>query len=152
MSPRTPEKPALANGRFADAISPDVTVKLVADPIVAPVEFKNEMLPVQDAAVPLDDADATLTTLMRAVSVLPRPAGGRVIVRVPVVDVCAKTDNMEPATMEVKMNFRINILRLSRGLSMTAVHAKAANRNQVIGASQYQTRAYIAPLPGWLLS
>jgi hypothetical protein len=87
ISPRIPDKPALANGRLADASCSEVTVKLVAEPIAVPVELRNEMLPVQDAAVPLDELDATLTTLIRAVSVLPRPAGGRLIVRVPVVDV-----------------------------------------------------------------
>jgi len=54
--------------------------------MVEPAEFRNEMVPVQEAAVPVDELAATFTTLICAVSVLPSPAGGRVMVRVPVLD------------------------------------------------------------------
>jgi len=74
-------------------ICPLVKVKEVAVPIRVPAVLKNEMLPVQDAAVPDDAAVAVLTTLTEAVSELPKPAGGKLAVRVvvvPVVVVCAK--------------------------------------------------------------
>jgi len=51
-------------------------VKGVAVPIRVPAALKNEMLPVQDAAVPVDDAAAVLTTLSWAVSELANPTGG----------------------------------------------------------------------------
>lgn len=73
-------------------------------------------MPEQDAAVPLDELVTTLTILISAVSVLPRPAGGRVIVRVAVVVVvvCPNTGNIELAiTREFTTNFRMNIHRLS---------------------------------------
>lgn len=76
-SPCTPVKPALAKGRLAEVSCPDAIVKLVADPIVTPVALRKETVPVQDAAVPLEDSAATLTTLIRAVSVLPSPKGGK---------------------------------------------------------------------------
>ena len=117
ISPREPDRPALANGRLEEAICPEVTVNELAEPMVAPLELRNEMLPVQDAAVPLEESDAALTTLMRAVSVLPRPAGGSVRVRVPVVVVCASSDNIEPAvTSEIEINLRRDMLNLSREL------------------------------------
>jgi hypothetical protein len=60
-------------------------VKAVAFPIAAPLALANETEPVQDAAVPLDEAAAILTTLTCAVSVLPRPTGGKMKFRVVVV-------------------------------------------------------------------
>ena len=109
-----PLRPAEEKGRLAAVIWPEVTVKLVAEPMTAPLELRNEMVPVQEAAVPLDDSVAAFTTLMRAVSVLPSPAGGNVKVRVLVVDDCANNDNADPAArIEVKTSFRKTILRLS---------------------------------------
>ncbi len=77
ISPRGAERPELPKGRLPDEVWPDAMVKLVEAPMVAPLALTKETLPVQDAAVPLDDAVATLVRLMRAVSVLARPKGGR---------------------------------------------------------------------------
>jgi hypothetical protein len=48
----------------------------VAAPIIAPLAFKNEIVPVQEAAVPLFEAEAVFTTLICAVSELASPTGG----------------------------------------------------------------------------
>lgn len=84
-SPRVPENPEVPNGSGIEAICPDPMVKEVAFPITAPVEPTNETEPVHDAAVPLEAAEAVLTTLTCAVSVLPSPTGGKANVRVAVV-------------------------------------------------------------------
>ena len=76
-SPWVPEKPEVPNGSDTEAIWPVPTVKVVALPITVPAELANETEPVHDAAVPLDDAEAMLTTLTCAVSVLPNPTGGK---------------------------------------------------------------------------
>ena len=55
--------------------------------LAAPLVLTKEILPVQDAAVPLEDAVAVLTTLSCAVSELPSPTGGKLNDRVVVVDV-----------------------------------------------------------------
>jgi hypothetical protein len=65
------------NGRVAEKIWPLVTVKGVAVPIVAPAELTNDRLPVQEAAVPLDELAAIFTTLIWAVSELASPTGGK---------------------------------------------------------------------------
>jgi hypothetical protein len=59
-----PELPTLEYGSDAENNCPAVTVKLAAEPIVAPAESRNVMVPVHDAAVPLDELEATLTTLI----------------------------------------------------------------------------------------
>ena len=90
---RRPVEPTFVKGKVMAEICPLVKVKEVAVPIRVPAVLKNEMLPVQDAAVPDDAAVAVLTTLTEAVSELPKPAGGKLAVRVvvvPVVVVCAK--------------------------------------------------------------
>ena len=66
----------LEYGRLAEKIWPDVTVKLEAVPIAFPLESTNEMLPLHDAAVPLDELLARFTTFICAVSVLANPTGG----------------------------------------------------------------------------
>jgi hypothetical protein len=85
ISPRLPERPALANDRLTDEVMPDAMVKLVAVPMVAPLAFTNETLPVQEAAVPEEDAVAVLVRSTRAVSVLPSPNGPELCVCVVVV-------------------------------------------------------------------
>jgi len=106
ISPRTPEMPALENGRLPEEIWPLVTVNVAGEPIAVPAAFKNEMVPVHEAAVPLEESEATLTTFIRAVSVLPSPAGGRLMVRVPVVDVCANSESIDPdAITEIEISF-----------------------------------------------
>src|SRR5689334_20446033 len=81
-SVRRPVAPTLVNGRVAEKIWPVVMVKGVAVPIVAPVEDTNEMLPVQAAAVPVEEAVAVLTTFSCAVSEAASPIGGELNVRV----------------------------------------------------------------------
>lgn len=148
ISPRIPEIPALENGRLPEEIWPLVTVNVAGEPIATPLAFRNEMLPVHEAAVPLVESEATLTTLMRAVSVLPSPAGGRLMVRVPVVDVCANSDSIEPeaiseieislwkrmltrrviANHSCRMNLLLNVLnaKLSRALHTPLLRAGLA--------------------------
>jgi hypothetical protein len=88
ISPLDPERPALEKARLTDEVTPEAIVKVVAVPMVLPVALTNATLPVQDGAVPPVDAVAMLVRFTRAVSVLPRPKGGRWEVRVVVV--CAK--------------------------------------------------------------
>jgi len=76
-SPRLPENPALVKGRLTDEVTPLATVNVVAVPMVAPAVLTKDTVPVQEAAVPLDDALAKLVRSSRAVSVLPNPKGGR---------------------------------------------------------------------------
>ena len=94
-----------------------VTVKLAAEPITVPLELRNEIVPVQEAAVPPDEVVATFTTLIRAVSVLPRPVGGKGNVRVVVeLEVCASNDQTEPdARIAVRRTLRRTMFRLSWG-------------------------------------
>jgi hypothetical protein len=82
---RAPEIPALENGRLTDDVWPEAIVKLVAVPIVAPLAFTKDTVPVQDAAVPAAVAVAILVRLTRAVSVLPNPNGGKFAVFADVV-------------------------------------------------------------------
>ena len=85
---RVPVAPAPEKGRLAEEVSPAVTVNGVALPIVVPLALRNEIVPVQEVAVPPDALAAKFTTLISAVSVAPSPTGGKVKSRVPVV-VCA---------------------------------------------------------------
>ena len=66
---------AFANASFTSTLCPAAAVYVVAVPIVAPFEFKKEMLPVQEALVLVPFA-ARLVTVTCIVSVLPIPAGG----------------------------------------------------------------------------
>jgi hypothetical protein len=113
MEARVPEEPAPENGRWAAKICPEVTVNGVALPIVAPLAFTNEMLPVQDAAVPSDALAAKFTTLISAVSVAPRPTGGRLKFRVLVVVLCAKAVEMAPMPAKIKTRLLIDMSYLS---------------------------------------
>ena len=93
ITPTTSARVALddsfANGKLAENTSPLAMVKLAALP-TAPLGPTNEMLPLQDAAVPLDDALALLSTLICRVSLLASPTGGKSNVRVfELDDVCA---------------------------------------------------------------
>ena len=85
ISPRVPLRPALENGREPETICPDPAVKVTGLPMAAPLALRNEIDPVHEAAVPDDDVVAPFTTLTRAVSVLPRPKTGSVVVRVTVL-------------------------------------------------------------------
>lgn len=55
----------------------------------APLTLVNVIVPVQDAAVPVEEFTATLATFSSADSVLPSPIGGKWKVRVVDVVVCA---------------------------------------------------------------
>jgi hypothetical protein len=81
ISPRMPDNPALANGSVTVLNCSDPTVKDVAVPI-SPFALKNEIVPVQDGAgvlLPEDAAAAAavFTTVIEAVSLLPKPMGGK---------------------------------------------------------------------------
>jgi hypothetical protein len=89
MLDRGVEIAAFAKGRLTEVVTPEAMVKLVAVPIVLPVALTNDAVPVHEAAVPLDDAEARFVRLMRAVSELPNPNGGKFRVRVVVLVVCA---------------------------------------------------------------
>ena len=85
ISPRVPVIPAFENGRLVEKTSPPAMVKLDAVPIAVPLEFAKLTVPVQDAAVPVDDAVAAFRMLICNVSVLPIPTGGKAELRVDVV-------------------------------------------------------------------
>jgi len=50
-------------GKVVEKICPAATVKDTGLPVAVPLEFENEIVPVQDAAVPLVGALAVFTTL-----------------------------------------------------------------------------------------
>ncbi len=113
-SVRVPDAPAFENGRLTEEIWPLVTVKDVAEPMAVPPELRNPMVPVQDAAVPLDEAVATFTTLTCRVSELPSPIGPDAEVTVDVelvVVVCAGAQAAvsTPAADRVNANLRKDI-------------------------------------------
>jgi hypothetical protein len=78
-------------------LCPDVRVNGDAVPIVAPDAFRNDTVPLQEAAVPEDVLFALFTRMISAVSVLPSPVGGKVTWRVFVVVVCPITTTTETA-------------------------------------------------------
>jgi hypothetical protein len=81
-SVRTPVAAVLAKGRLTEAVTPLAAVNEVALPITDPAALAKETVPVQDAAVPLDEAVARFVTLIWAVSELANPTGGKVEVSV----------------------------------------------------------------------
>jgi hypothetical protein len=89
MTPRTSVRTlvdaVLAKGRLTEAVTPLATVNEVALPITVPTALANEIVPVHDAAVPLDEDVARLVTLIWAVSELANPTGGKLDVCVAVV-------------------------------------------------------------------
>lgn len=109
MLDRGVEMAAFANGKLTEVVTPEAVVKLVAVPIVPPVALTNEAVPVHEAAVPLDDAAARLVRLMRAVSELPNPNGGKSSVRVGVVVVCASAALKAHAHKAQHIMDRLNI-------------------------------------------
>jgi hypothetical protein len=81
ISPRLPVSPALANGIVMVLNPSEPTVKDDGVPIM-PLALEKEIVPVQDgvcAGVPVspDDELAVFTTVIEAVSLLPRPTGGK---------------------------------------------------------------------------
>jgi hypothetical protein len=81
-SVRTPVAAALAKGIVTEEVTPLAAVNEVALPITVPAALTKEIVPVQDAAVPLDEDVARFVTLIWAVSELANPTGGRVEVSV----------------------------------------------------------------------
>ena len=63
-SVRTPVDAVFAKGRLTDAVTPLATVNEVAAPITVPAALAKEIVPVQDAAVPLDEDVARFVTLI----------------------------------------------------------------------------------------
>jgi hypothetical protein len=64
ISVRTAVDAALAKGGVTEAVTPPATVYEVALPITVPDAFRNEIVPVHDAAVPLDESVARLVSLI----------------------------------------------------------------------------------------
>src|SRR5438093_1172650 len=110
MADRGVEIAALPNGRLAEVVTPEAMVKLVAVPMVVPAALTNDAVPVHEAAVPLEDATAMLVRLIRAVSELPSPNGGKFRVRVEVVVVCANAALSVHTEMAQHIMDRLNIL------------------------------------------
>jgi hypothetical protein len=115
ISTRVPVAEVFVKGRVAEEISPLETVKLAAVPMTVPPDVVNEMVPVQDAAVPLEEAAALLTTLICMVSLEARPTGGKSKLRVAeVVDVvCADAEKAIKIAVSGSMHFRKNIVFVS---------------------------------------
>ena len=59
-----PVPAVFAYGSPMEKVWPDVSVKLLAVPIVCPVVSTNETLPVHEGVMPLDELGARLTTLI----------------------------------------------------------------------------------------
>jgi hypothetical protein len=115
ISVRTAVDAVLGKGRVTEAVTPLAAVYEVALPITVPDAFKNEMVPVQDAAVPLGEVVARLVTLIWAVSELANPTGGKlvvcVVVELDVVVWAIATDAVKPAdAMSMVRNFGNNML------------------------------------------
>src|SRR5271154_6608370 len=77
-----PVRPAELYEIFAENTCPPATVYGVAGAMLAPVALEKVMVPVQDAAVPVDGLVALFNTLIWMVSVLARPTGGNTESRV----------------------------------------------------------------------
>lgn len=110
--PRGDVSPLLENARVTELEASDAKVKLVAVPMVAPVELRNETDPVQEEAVPLVVFEARLTRLTPMVSVLASPTSGKEKLEVWVlVVVCATADPvMAAARANRRRRFRIDIV------------------------------------------
>src|SRR5438105_8793865 len=103
---------ALANGSRTDVACPAVSVNAVAVPSVPPLAFVNTIVPVQDAAVPVFGFTATFATLTSAVSLLPRPIGGKLKVRVLEVVVCPMADDRPAIAMTINARFLPDMFHL----------------------------------------
>jgi hypothetical protein len=107
----------LVKGRLAEEICPLEIVNEVALPMVAPALLRNAIVPVHDAAAPLEDVVARFRTLIWAVSVLPRPMreNSRVVVLVVVCAIAPTAIKPEIATDAI-ISRRRNIVHLVTGL------------------------------------
>ena len=105
----------LEKGRLAEKTCPAVTVKGVDVPMGLPVTLLKVMLPVHDAAVPVDELAARFATLIWMVSVLPTPTGPMVKSRVVVV-VVVEVWAAAPTTDITNVNaiLRRNMIYLSK--------------------------------------
>ena len=110
-----PDAAVLAKGRAAEKICPLVTVNGVAATIAEPLLFRNEIIPAQDAAVPLELLLARLTTLICAVSELANPMGENGKLRVTVLLlVCAdRPPAAQTASASARTDRRRDTLHLS---------------------------------------
>jgi hypothetical protein len=82
ISTRAPVAEVFVKGSVAEEISPLVTVKVAAVAMAVPPEVVKEIVPVQEAAAPLEEAVALLATLICMVSLEARPTGGKSKLRV----------------------------------------------------------------------
>jgi hypothetical protein len=133
ISPRLPVSPALANGSVTVLNSPDAKVKDTGV-WIAPLALEKEMVPAQDGAgsgvtlVPAgNDAVAEFTTVIEAVSVLPKPTGGKTRSRamlIGIVVTCAHSGviALDTTAAEINRNRRKDMLRLQASVG-DAVHA-----------------------------
>lgn len=123
-TPRGPVSPALENGKLDIEVCSDAILKVVAVPIVVPAALRNTTLPSQEAAVPAVDAVAMLERLIRAVSVVPNPMGGKVVTRVVAVVVCPMAATAERLAMARIVKYLLvktgsSFFELGRILSVT---------------------------------
>ncbi len=134
-------EPALADGSFAEATAPDANdVNAVALPMVVPPGVRNEIVPVHEAAVPLEELDATFTTSISAVSVVPN--GTNCVEECGIaLEEAANAPNIPGKMIKVKAKIRIDMVdgrsrprvRFVRRariyvLNVTAAAARAAKR------------------------
>ena len=133
ISPR-PVSPDLEYCRLMEVTSPLVMVKLAGLPIAVPEEFAKDTLPVQLAAVPVDDAEALFSRLICRVSVLASPIGGSGRVRVLLlVLVCANADAARHPRTRHFRTVRTNILLSSCWIRLgrVRVHCEARRGGMV---------------------
>ena len=124
ITPLGPVSPALENGKLTIEVCSDAILKVVAVPMVVPAALRKETVPSQEAAVPAVDAVATLERLIRAVSVVPNPIGGKVVTRVVAVVVCPKAAIAERLAMARMVQYLLvkigsSVFDLGRILSVT---------------------------------
>jgi hypothetical protein len=79
-SVRVPVPPELPNGSVALVAAPAPSFVIAVElPMVAPLEFRNEIEPLHEAAVPLFALEARFTTSTSSVWVDPNPTTGRFV-------------------------------------------------------------------------
>jgi hypothetical protein len=112
INPRGAVRPLLENASVAEVTALEARVKLAAVPMVVPAALKKATVPVQDAAVPLEDAEAKLMRFTPMVSVLASPTSGNENSEVWVVVVallfCASADAAARAIS--RQRYRVDIV------------------------------------------
>ena len=104
ISVRRPVAPTLGNSNEEEKIWPVPAVNDTGVPMAVPAALRNEIVPVQAAAVPFDELAAVFTTLICAVSELASPMGGEVSEWVFVVEVGCVWANSAPAHPKTTMH------------------------------------------------